>query len=181
LRVGILEAKFDGDVVAGDERWREAVADLLVAGAEAFGALFAAAQIEPGWIADRRNRLRMGNPGLMQNEDFLCGMPWQGLPPVLVWLSWYGDPYRHLVRDTLMGGLGPGTSVEERESGIAVRLSEVPRPRRDLPPLPLPRELTYRAREPWLEDEDGSIVSNLPEPDDRAPVIPDLEPAGGRG
>jgi hypothetical protein len=111
FRVGRIEVRFDGDIIAGDEGWREAVAGLLAAGAEAFGAVFAAAQIEPGWMVDRRNRLAMSNPAIMQNERFLRGMLWQGLPPVPVWLSWYGEPYRDLVRDPLRDGLGPGTTV----------------------------------------------------------------------
>lgn len=92
FRIGTIEVSFDGKLVAADERWREAVVDLFVRGAEVFNAFFAAAQIEPGWIVTRNNRPYAQAASVQESEHFLRGRLWQGLPPVPVWLSWYGDP-----------------------------------------------------------------------------------------
>jgi hypothetical protein len=138
---------FDGHLIAADERWREAVVHLFVRGAEVFGAFFAAAQLEPGWIVSRNNRPFAQAESVQESEHFLRGMWWQGLPPVPVWLSWYGGPYRELVSKAVhVGGSPEEAEVEERESGIFVRLGPEPRPRPQLLPLPLPPEVTYRER-----------------------------------
>ncbi|HSD09649.1 MAG TPA: hypothetical protein VLF14_01595 [Candidatus Binatia bacterium] len=199
FRVGRLEVSFDANLVAADERWRESIVALFARGAELFGAFFAAAQVEPGWIVTRNNRLFARADSIGQGEHFLRGRLWQGLPPVPVWLSWYGGPYRDLVRDALQRGVEtetgskqgrlrrildraeqPNTAkavVEERATGILVRLSEGPAPRTSLQRLPLPDELTYRERRA-IEYPGGGRRSDPAQPEDRARVIPSLEVDG---
>jgi hypothetical protein len=194
-RVGHLEVSFDGRVVADDARWREAVVDLFTHGAEMFGAFFAAAQVEPGWTVTRNNRL-FATASVQDGEHFLRGRLWQGLPPVAVWLSWYGDPYRELVRAVFeedgeaepVGRTSPlrrmarrrdgathrPVDVRERRDGILVRLTQEPLPRQELPPLRLPRELTYKERRA-IEYSWGGRGSNPAEPGDRAALIPELD------
>lgn len=197
FRVGNIEVSFDGKLIAADERWREAVVDLFVRGAEVFRAFFAAAQVEPGWVVSRSNRPYAQADSVQEGEGFLLGRTWQGLPPVPVWLSWYSDPYRELVREALHaeaelpevhtkqsllkritgrngGGGAQEAEVDEREAGIFVRLGREPLPRRQLPRLPLPQELTYRERRA-IEYPGLGRGSNAPQPEDRAAVIPDLE------
>jgi hypothetical protein len=156
-------------VVADDSRWREAVVDVFMHAAEAFRAFFAAAQVETGWTVTRNNRLFGTAASLQEGEHILRGRLWQGLPPVPLWLTWYGDGYRDLVRDALRR-----TEVVERDKGILVRLSEQPLPRTELPGLELPEELTYEERRA-IEYPDGSRGTNLAQPEDRAAEIPDLE------
>lgn len=199
FRIGKLEVSFDGNLIATDERWREAIVDLFVRGAETFAAFFAAAQMEPGWTVSRNNRPRATAAMVQESEHFLRGRLWQGLPPVPVWLSFYGEPYRELVRDVLhrppqpiersrRGVLGRLTrsddvrpseqvEVDDRRGGIFVRLSRDPLARRQLPRLPLPDELTYRERRA-IEYPNGGRGTNPAQPEDRAAVIPDLEIAG---
>jgi hypothetical protein len=117
---------------------------------------------------------------------------------VPVWLGWYGDPYRVLVRKALQGevkapvartrrlllgrivrrlddrGLSGETKVEEREAGIHVRLAREPLPNVRLPRLSLPQELTYRERQA-IEYPGGGRGYNLARPEDRATLIPDLD------
>ncbi len=200
VRIGEIELSFDGRLVAADERWREALVDLFIRGAELFGTFFAAAQLEPGWIVSRNNRPFAQAAAMQEGEHFLRDRLWQGLPPVPVWLSWYGDPYRELVRQAvhaeiqapierntrpLLKRVARGedvrrfredAQVEESESGIFVRLSREPLPRPQLPRLPLPDPLTYRERRA-LEYPGGGRGSNPAQREDRAAVIPDLEAA----
>lgn len=198
FRIGRIEVSFDGGLIRSDERWRDAVVDLFVRGAEVFGAFFAAGQVEPGWIVSRNNRPFAQAASVQESEHFLRGMLWQGLPPVPVWLTWYGDPYRKLVaeavhreaeppmprkRNRLLKVVGRGddgrgavgeVEVEERDAGIVVRLAREPLPRPQLPRLPLPEELTYRERRA-MAYPGGGRGSDPAQPEDRAALIPDLE------
>ena len=198
-RIAHLELDFDGGVIASDARWCDAVVDLFVTVAAETGAFFAAAQVEPGWIVSRNNRLS-ADAGTDSGEHFLRRRLWQGLPPVPVWLSWFGEPYRPLVADLLtqdslersISVAGPRAglirrlvdrsdaplpvepNVVERDEGLFLRLSNEPRPRAELPDLPIPVELTYRAR-PDVVHRDGSRESNPAQPEDRARLIPVLD------
>lgn len=198
FRIGQIEVSFDGRLIFSDERWREAVVELFARGAEVFRAFFAAAQVEPGWTVSRNNRPFAQAASVQESEHFLRGRLWQGLPPVPVWLSWYGDPYRELVREALQGEADrpvvrerkpllkrltrrdadislPGQAeVEERDTGISVRLAREPLARPQLPRLKLPPELTYRERRA-IEYPGGGRGSDPAQPEDRAAVIPDLE------
>jgi hypothetical protein len=198
FRVGRIEVSFDGRVAEADTRWREAIVNLFIHGAETFGAFFAAAQVEPGWTVTRNNRLYATASSVQESEHILRGQLWQGLPPVPVWLSWYGDPYRDLVRDALdqdaeapppkrmplfrrltrrrQDETSVRAEVVEREGGIVVRLAQEPLARPELPRFELPRELTYRERRA-IESPGGGRQSNPAQPEDRAEVIPELEVA----
>ena len=201
FRIGKLEVSFDGNLIAADERWREGIVELFVRGAETFGTFFAAAQVEPGWTVSRNNRPWATAAVVQESEHFLRGRLWQGLPPVSIWLGFYGDPYRELVADALhrppqgaaeqprqrlLGRLfgsnearssAPEPQVEDRQHGIFVRMSRDPLPRRQLPLLPLPDELTYRERRA-IEYPNGGRGTDPAQPEDRARLIPDLEVAG---
>ncbi len=198
FRIGEIEVSFDGRLIAADERWRETLVDLFVRGAERFRAFFAAAQVEPGWIVSHTNRPFAQAAAMQESEHFLRGRLWQGLPPVPVWLSWYGEPYRELVSQAVHGEIQAPiertkrpllkrlaraddvrdfrseAQVEESPSGIFVRLAREPLPRPQLPRLPLPGQLTYRERRA-TEYPDGTRGSNPAQREDRAAVIPDLE------
>jgi hypothetical protein len=194
-RVGRLQISFDANLIAADERWREALVELFVRGAELFSAFFAAAQVEPGWTVSRNNRPFVQAASIGEGESFLRGGLWQGLPPVPLWLSWYGGPYRALIGEAVRGQVQPPTSkpkpflrrlidrggeqdmncvVDERERGIFVRLSAIPEPRRALPRLTLPAELTYRERRA-VEYPGGGRGWEPAAPEDRASVIPPLD------
>lgn len=198
LRIAQLEVDFDGRVLEQDTRWREAVVDLFAAAAAELGAFFAAAQVEPGWTVTTNNRLYSTIETMQHGgEHFLRGMSWQGLPPVPMWLSWYGGPYREMVAPHVTGEafrrstwsdrakglrrlLGRATAttvephVEHREEGIFVRLGVEPRPVAELGGWPLPENLTYRYRPPFIENADGSISSDPAKPGDEAHDIPSL-------
>jgi hypothetical protein len=203
FRIGKLEISFDGNLIAADEKWREGIVELFVRGAETFRAFFAAAQVESGWTVSRNNRPWATGSVVQESEHFLRGRLWQGLPPVPIWLSFYGHPYRELVaeavhrppqeaterpRKTLLGRLIGGAEahpfaeqpqVDDRQGGIFVRLSRDPLPRPQLPRLPLPDELIYRERRA-IEYPNGGRGTNPAQADDRAAVIPDLEIAVDR-
>ncbi|GIF70052.1 hypothetical protein Ais01nite_80870 [Asanoa ishikariensis] len=154
--VGRITLNFDGGLIRADDRWRDVVVDLFTAGARRFGAFFAAAQDEPGQVVSRNSIWSTTGFLSQRAEHILRGRDWQGLPPVPMWLSWYGDPYASLV--------SPGL----------VRLSEDPRSRADLPEVVPPAEPTYRHRPPFV-DAHGSTVFEPAQPEDRAPHIPELE------
>jgi hypothetical protein len=172
-RVGHITANFDEGLLHDDSRWHDALAGLLVTGAEEFGAFFAAAQVDPGWTVGQNNRpgyapfVHQKNPDRAQY--FLRGRYWQGLPPVPGWLSWYGDPYRELVRDTLRNLQG----FEERRTGVFLRLAREPQVRSQLPAISLPPALTYTERPPVVDRDSVSYEPAVPT--DRAATIPDLE------
>lgn len=194
LIAGLINASFDLATISSDVRWTEAVVRLFVRGAEQFVAFFAAGQVEPGWIV-RGNRPFATAAALQQGEYFLRRGYWKGLPPVPVWLGWYGKSYRELVSDSLRAWSEPGPMksilllrrlmaresrqaeseirVEARPAGTFVRLSPRPLPRTQLPQLRLPPEFTYRERRA-LQYPGGGLASNRAEPDDRARVIADL-------
>jgi hypothetical protein len=175
LRIARVGVDFDGGVLEKDPRWREAVVDLFAAGAVELGAFFGAAQLEPGWTVTANNRLVSTMETMMhRGEHILRGRLWQGLPPVPVWLSWFGRRYRelvapHLTDEALASG---GTSVQERDGGLLVRLGVEARPVDELGEWPLPAELTYRYRPPFVEHPDGSMSSNPAQPGDEAQLIP---------
>jgi hypothetical protein len=197
LRIAHVEVSFDGRVLEEDLRWRETVVDLFKVGAVELGAFFAAAQVEPGWTVTVNNRLSATVESMQQSgEHFLRGMQWQGLPPVPVWLSWFGRPYRELVAPHLTDvpfaserssthGRGlrrfierrrenPATAqIENRDDGVFVRLGVDPRPNGELGDWPLPSELTYRHRAP-VKHADGAVSSNPAQRGDEAQVIPPL-------
>ncbi len=194
-RVAHFEIDFDGRVLEADPPWRETIVELFLAAAIELGAFYAAAQVEPGWTVTRSNRLYMTAENLWQAEHFLRGRLWQGLPPVPLWLSWYGHPYSDLVRGRLApeppperGKLatlgrrlrGSGAPRDEpvvvdREDGLFLRLSEKPRARDELVPVLPPNEFTYRHRPPTEDRATGAMTWNPAERDDRAEVIPPLD------
>ena len=198
LRIAYVGVNFDGNVLEEDARWRETIVDLFVDGAREMGAFFGGAQALPGWVATRNNRLWATTETLLHGEDLLRGQLWQGLSPVPLWLSWFGEPYRDLVGrhltperlDEAAGheleggnslrrllGRGPATHPEDAQlretpDGLLVRLAEQPLPRERLLTLPLPAELTYRPQ-PASVTDDGVVISGA-RPEDQAAVIPDL-------
>jgi hypothetical protein len=200
FRIGSLQTSFDGRVLEADRRWLETVVSLFVTVAAETRAFFAAAQVGRGWIVTSNNRL-YADASTEPGGHFLRGRLWQGLPPQPTWLTWYGDPYRPLVVESvrsdsldgvlmvtlptagvlrrLLGRSKPRTSSEpsviEREEGIFVRLSDDPRPRDELSALPLPSELTYSERRPIVRP-DGAWESNPAQREDRAALIPPLAP-----
>jgi hypothetical protein len=196
-RIAHIGINFDGRVIASDHRWLETVVDLFSAVAADVGAFYAAAQVETGWTVTRNNRL-LASASTDTGEHFLRRRLWQGLPPVPVWLSWYGSPYRELVApfvrpEALESAVPrPPTSgllarfskrpaapapvrplITDVEVGLLVQLGEVPRSRGELPTLPLPNELTYRERRDTVR-ADGARELNIAQPEDRAAHIPRL-------
>ena len=193
-RIGHLEVSFDGAVVAEDARWREAVVELFGSVASATQAFYGAAQVETGWIVSRNNRI-WADARTDTAEHFLRGRLWQGHPPIPVWLSWFGPPYRDLVADNIAAlsstdattparsGLGrffktrakpPAVPVvATRGDGILVRLSDHALARSELPQFSLPPHLTYRHR-PRTVDERGVVHHDPAQPEDRAEIIPTL-------
>jgi hypothetical protein len=195
LRIAHLEVSFDGNVLAADERWTAALVDLFIAGAKELGAFFAAGQVETGWMVSTNNRLWAVASAMPEGEHFLRGRLWQGLPPIPIWLSWYGGPYRELVAQSLRHAADavpadkpatgirrwlrrqqpftPVPTIAERAEGFFVRMSNDPLPSSQLPPLGLPSRLIYRHR-PRTVDERGAVSTNPAQRDDRAEVIPEL-------
>jgi hypothetical protein len=169
LRIGTLELVLDGRAVDEDPDLRETVVDLFAEVASELGAFFAAAQVEPEWVVTTGYRL-VSTPDTMMNqgEHFRRGMRWQGLPPVPMWLSWFGGPYRDLVAPHLEDG-------DRRDDGILLRLGVEPRPVGELSAWPVPKELTYRYRPSHVESRDGTIHSNHAQLEDEAPTIPPLD------
>lgn len=193
LRVGRIEISFDCNQIAADTRWVEAVTDLFRRGAEHFNAFYAAAQVEPGWIVSRNNRAFAQAASLQESEQVLRRGLWQGLPPVPVWLSWYGTGYTAVVRDAVQVASSSDDRsnagilqhqdaaarrtdrmrIVESERTLFVRLSTLPLSRTQLPAFPLPSELTYRERRA-IEHPDGRETDPA-QPGDCAAFIPRLE------
>jgi hypothetical protein len=146
----------------------ERVAGLFMAAAADLDAFFAAAQVDPGYQvvegAPAMTRLSTGT------ETFVTSiLGWRGLPPVPMWLSWFGEPYRALVAEHLLGANDDGR-------GLFVRMSDEPRPAAELGDWPLPPQLTYRYRQKYTRTPDGWTRSNPPERGDEAERIPALRP-----
>jgi hypothetical protein len=185
-RVARLGIDFDGRVLAKDARWRAAVIDLFTAMAAELGAFFAAAQVETGWTVRKGNRPYASFDTFRRGgEHILRGSLWQGLPPVPLWLSWYGPPYRELVTPHMVEFSRPAglrrllgrarqdeARVDTRGGGLLVQLGEMPRPARELGGWPIPEALTYRARPPIVTR--NSITGDPAQPEDAASVIPPL-------
>ena len=57
-----------------------------------------------------------------------------------MWLSWFGEPYRGLVAEHLLG------ADDDGRGRLFVRMSDEPRPAAELGDWPLPPQLTYRYR-----------------------------------
>ncbi len=172
LRIAHLGVDFDGRVLEQDQRWREAVVDLFATLAAELGAFFGAVQVEPGWTVTRNNRLHGGIEHMEhKSEHILRGLLWQGLPPVPMWVSWFGAPYRDLVAPRL----GNADEVDHRDEGILLRLAAEPRHVGELPQCPLPAELTYRHR-PTEVGEDSSMTWVPAQPGDEAAEIPPIGP-----
>ncbi len=168
--VARLRMAFDGRALDGNPVLREAVAAMFASAAAELGAFFACAQAEPGWLETAAGQLVPTREARLRGNDrVLNGLAWQGLPPVPMWLTWFGGPYRELVGDTLPAG----AYVAPAETGVFVRLGADPRPNGE-PGGWLPPELTYVHRPAYRERPDGSISSDLPQPEDRAAVIPPL-------
>jgi hypothetical protein len=94
-------------------------------------------------------------------------MGWRGLPPVPMWLSWFGEPYRALVAEHLLG-------VGDGGRGLFVGLSDEP-----LPPAQWatgrchrnsPTGIGRRTREPPTGRRDRTT----PQFGDEAQIIPPL-------
>ena len=170
LRVGQMSIEFDAQVIGANARSTDNIVEVFHHGAQRFAALYAAGQVVPGYVVTRGNRLR--STGLADGEHFTRGALWQGLPPVPIWLSWYGDPYRELVDPA------PG-DVIARAGGILVRLSRTPLPREELPRAALPQRLTYKERRA-VHRPDGSTAFEPARPEDRASFIPEIDPRPGR-
>jgi hypothetical protein len=199
LRIGHLEVSFDGLVLRRDPRWLEAIGDLFAIGARELGAFFGAAQVETGWVVSRNNRLHTTAESILQGaaEHIRRGAFWQGLPPVPMWLSWFGPEYRelvepHLTEDAFRESSPPRRSgalrrlfgkekphapeqprIERLGDGLLVRLAELPATTDQLGGWPVPPELTYKRRTP-IRGPNGVMSTNPAQPGDEAPVIPAL-------
>ena len=164
--LGRLGLSFDlrrFDVERGVELFAEAAQEL--------GAFFAAAQVDTAYQIFEDEPVLTGQT--IGTETLVNSvMGWRGLPPVPMWLSWFGEPYRELVAEHLLGG----GAAREVEGGIFVRMTDEPLPPSELGDWPLPPELTYRHRPPYTRTPDGGIRSNPPEHGDEAERIPSLGP-----
>jgi len=153
-------------------KWRTTVVELFVSVASELGALFAAAQVERGWIVDTRNRL-WADRRTDSGESFIGrGGFWHGLPRVPMWLSWFGEPYMDLVgphltprafadvakpsglRRLLARSAETITArIERRANGLFVQLGDEPRPAARLGGWPIPSDLVASSMAPGGEAE----------------------------
>lgn len=163
LRVGELRVSFDGRVLEQDARWRETVVELFVAASAELTPIYAAAQVRRGWIATASNRLWAD--GRTESGEALTGRNghWHGLPPMPMWLNWFGEPYKDVVaphvsaftdakpsilRRLLANPVEPLTPhVEHRPNGLFVRLGDQPRAAKQLGTWPIPHDLLRRPDE----------------------------------
>lgn len=198
LSITHMSVDFDNNVLVADSAWREAVIDLFTAGAKSMGAFYAAIQLDPGWKVSKNNQLSISAVDLMKDraEHIRCGMLWQGLPPVPVWVSWYASPYlellspalfersdavqattrpRRLMHRLLQRSNGDDVQPEIRDhgDGFTVRLGEHGAIAANLPPLPIPEQLTYRHRPP-TDHPGGGVMFDTAKSDDAAEVIPPI-------
>ena len=142
---GHLGLDLDWRVVDADARWREAIAELFASAADALGAIYGECFVEPGWMVSRNNRLSIAGGRKTRLPAF--GRDGWTRPTEGPWLSWFGSDSRAAVVAALDGGrpLRRGVrrpmkpELTEHAEGVCVRLGE--RPRKKLPPLPLPADL----------------------------------------
>ena len=151
-RIVRIAVEFDGSVLADDPRWREAVVQLFTTAAVELGAFFGAAQVDAGWIASANNRLWSTAGARHTAEYILRRREWRGLPPLPMWLSWFGPPYRDLVAPAL------GARAETHVDGITLRLGDLPQPPAKLGDWPVPEDLTYRG------PRDAAVIPDLATP-----------------
>jgi hypothetical protein len=142
----IVRVNMELDVSAlTDERVRERTVVLFVAMARRLECFYAQGYVERHHISSHKGRL--GVTGLKEQYPLPSGHEWFGIPPVPVWLSWFGRPYKPLVAPSLNDRGSPG--VREEEGGIFVRLGEYPADLHQLQPIrfEFPNELLAKRNE----------------------------------
>ena len=84
-----------------DRRWRDSLGRLFVSLAEHLNAFYASAQVTRDSIWNGRGLWSDRSTERPIQTARING--WMGLPPYPVWWSWYGQPYRDLVSQHLVG------------------------------------------------------------------------------
>ena len=145
--IGTLQLSFD--LRALDV---ERVVELFIAAAQDLGAFFAAAQVDPGYeIVEGEPSMTRLTPGTETFLDERARLAWA--PPAPMWLSWFGEPYRELVAEHLLGA----PEVRGVGRGLFVRMSDEPAPMAELGDwlLPsgthLPVSAALHANPRWLD------------------------------
>ncbi len=147
---------------AGHPSWREFIVSFFAKVARRLGAFYSIAYLERGYILDL-----YGIDGLLlkdsnlyscaETEDYpiVRGPDWSGLPPCPGWLVWFGPPYSGRVGPALgrwkeWARSRPGTSFQEAEDGLFLRMGLVPPSLDELEGVPydLPGELLDKTPPP---------------------------------
>jgi hypothetical protein len=113
-----IQMDFDGGALESNQASRRACIDLFRAVAEDLGCFYAAGHVERNWMVSRRN---LSSDSQTEALQILKKTDWLGLPPFPVWLSWYGSPYKEMVRSSL-----EGFSFEENAEGLLLRVGDIP-------------------------------------------------------
>ena len=101
------------------EKW-DAVVDVFVRVAEDLGAFFGAGYITRGVLVGKRGASWYGRETENFAFDWIAGPWWTGLPAKPTWLTWYGTPYRDIVRPFIEG------QAITHDHGLLVRLGPAP-------------------------------------------------------
>jgi hypothetical protein len=135
----------------------ERVVDTFKTVASDLGAFYAAAYVERNVRVGRSRTLSYDRDSDNLAARWPKGPWWLGIPPIPVWISWFGSSYATLVRDSV-GDLGT-----EASPGLMVRLGAEPldtdAARRLMPALPqsLLARLRLSPAELRLEPGDGLL------------------------
>ena len=147
----IVRVKMDLDVSAlTDNKVRERTVGMFVAMARRLECFYAQGYVERHHISSHKGRL--GVTGLKEQYPLPSGHEWFGIPPVPVWLSWFGRPYKPLVAPSLSSK--DSLVVKEEEDGIFVRLWEHPADLHQLQPIGLEFPIELLAK----RNENDSVV-----------------------
>ncbi len=146
-----INLRIDGGAVSEDPAQLEGAIDLFKAVSARLGCFYARGYFEK----------RVGSDGIgeMGAYPHKVGHEWTGLPPMPMWLNWFGKPYKRLV----MGSI-KNFKPEERDDGVFVMLGPKPATLRQLEGLgfALPNELLpTRARTNSVAEEVVAVLKKL--------------------
>lgn len=115
-----LSVNINATAMENDQAMCERAVSLFLAVAEGLGAFFAAGYVTRGVLTGARGGQSYGHGTENFLNDWITGAWWLGVPPKATWLTWFGEPYRDLVAQSLAG-----TAVQ-RDRGLLVRLGPTP-------------------------------------------------------
>lgn len=118
--ISIITLQLDGGAVSGNPDQLESAVKLFTAVSCRLGCFYGRGFYDQG-IDDNSGLGRMGN------YPHRTGHAWTGLPPIPMWLNWFGKPYKDLVLSSIKS-----SNPEEIGDGVFIRMGSKPATLREM-------------------------------------------------